>query len=153
MIDGIARPIRVLDGREGGLLGLLESPVQVVGRTLLDPFVEDGDLVGRDLFAALRGRHLLVLVGGMDAHREIALLQIAGDNGVHAVLFRERAFAGVDPAVALAIFRIEAVTLEAVLGKDRPHIAVKVDLVREGGVIRQQAGGGDQGEECEEWEG
>ena len=63
----------------------------------------------------------------------------AGDDGGHAVAVGQRGFGHVEPQVGLPGLFVEAVALEAVFGKDRPDVAVEVELRlgrREAGPMR-----------------
>ena len=61
--------------------------------------------------------------------RQSSLLgQVAGDDRGDVVVLGEGGVGHVEPQLGLPAFFIEAVALEAVFGKDRPDVAVVVEL-------------------------
>ena len=106
---------------------LFISPMPLVFRTLRDPFPQDFLLPRREFFVRLRRRHQLVLVRRENALHEFARLGLSR----HERLALQRLLADVEPQLCLAVFRIVAVAVEAVVREDRPHIAVEFDLRRQ----------------------
>ena len=76
---------------------------------------------------------------------QITLRELAGNDGTNPVIVGQGAFAGIDSAVALAMIFIEAVALETFVRKDRSHVAIELDLLRQRRFAREC----DAGEENE----
>ena len=69
-------------------------------------------------------RHEIVRILGEDAPDQLALVWFAGHDG----LFGNRRLAHVQAEFALALVRVRAVTIETVLGKNRPDVAIIAEL-------------------------
>ena len=82
-----------------------------------------------------RRRHEIVSVGGENAADQFTLVRFSGDEG----LLGECLFADVEAELGLAFLLVRAVAKEAVVGEDRPDIAVVRDFLR-----RLGRGGGNE---------
>ena len=129
-INGIPAPLGFADGRKRRLFGLFKSPVQFILGALFDPLIDESDLLGRKTLAALRRRHLLILIRRVNAQVDFAIVELPGHDAFHSLLFGEGAFAGIQSAAGLARLRIEAVALEAILGEDRADLGIEIDARR-----------------------
>src|SRR6185295_6566796 len=99
-------------------------------RPLLDPALDERDLARRELLARLARRHDVVDFLRRDALPELALRQVARNEGRLARLRGSvGAVAEIQAQVALA--DAGAVALDAVLGEDRADVPVELDAVGE----------------------
>ena len=116
-----------------------ERPMRLILRALGDPAPQRFLFRSRQRLVRFRRRHQLVWIRAEDAHDRVALLRLAGDDRPHAVLFRECPLAGVEPPVGFAMIRVGAVTVIALVRKNRPHVAVEGHgLIRAGRVDRDE---------------
>ncbi len=106
-------------------------PVALPRGALLDPQLEQRDLPRRQRLAGRRRGHapLRVLLG--DALVQLALVQLAGDDGAFLGAVAEEPGLRVEAEVGLALVLVGAVTLEAVVGQDRLDVAVEIDGLRQ----------------------
>ena len=88
-------------------------------------------------------RHHLVLVLRVDAHDEFALGGLAREKR----FFGERRLAHVEAKLTLAVGGVGAVASEAVVGQQRPHIAVELDLRRDPHLRSERWPKGQQGKQ------
>ena len=126
-VNGIADFPRRRVRRDVRFHRLLIRPMPLIFRTLRDPLFEDLLLPHREFFVRLRRRHQLVLVRRENAFHEFARLGFPR----HERFALQRLLADVEPQLCLAVLRIVAVAVEAVIREDRPHIAVEFDLRRQ----------------------
>ena len=88
----------------------------LVGRALLDPAVEEGNLgLGEAFFLSLGRWHALVGIEVRDAEEHFALVRIAWDDCGEAVDVGERAFTGVETEAGFAFVLVRAVAEEALV--------------------------------------
>ena len=124
-----ARDLRRLDphGREKG-------PVALILGSFGDPLLQDGLFGAGERFAAFLRRHdVIVRVRQHRAGDHLALFRAAGHQRDVAGLRRlHRLLANVEPQLAFAMAGIRAVAMKALLIENRPHIAVKLELLRGG---------------------
>ena len=102
-----------------------------------DPALQQLPLGSSDRLVGFRRRHDLLGIGADEAGEKLGIRRVAGDEG----LLGESLLPDIKSHLALASLRVGAVALEAVVGKDRPDVAVEPDLV---GAARQ--GNGPDGE-------
>ena len=126
LVEGAAGPAGVADGGQRRLGGLLEGPVLLPGGALGDPAGEDLLLLGGDFFVGLRRGHEARGVRVGDALEDEAGGGLAGDDGSALFARGEGAFAGIEAEVGHAGGAVRAVTVEAVIGKNRAHLALEV---------------------------
>jgi len=98
---------------------------------LSDPFGQQRDLVWLKFFPRLGWGHFVVGIIGCDSMNQFALFRMPGNDGRVSTEIEPRTLGCVDPqsalfAAAFSFLRIRAVTLEAVLGKDAPDVAIKI---------------------------
>ncbi len=138
-VDGIG------GGTEGGWGwgdggGRLEGPVFLVNCAFLDPATEERALGVVEGLVGIRRRHDVVGIGGGDAAPEFTGIGVTGFEGDTTILAgSEGAFGGIESQTGLAMFGVEAVAGEAMVGEDGSDVAV--ELERGGGEA-----GGAQGE-------
>jgi len=102
--------------------------VRLVLGTLDDPVVQQFFFVVAELLASVRRRHQVVLVIGCDAGEQFTPARGAGHDRRVAVEISQRAFAGVEAQIGLAVAGIRPVAGEAFVGKNRADIAVELNL-------------------------
>jgi len=154
--EGVDRVERRRDGgdglgrvgfRQSSLGGGHEGPVLRVRGALRDPAFERLLLRGRERLVLLRRRHDLLAVGREDAGDDFAPVGLArhdpGEVGTPAL---QRRVAEVEPVAGLAVFFIRAVAMEAMLGEDRLHLAVEINVCGTGGRKRERGRQGGEGE-------
>ena len=128
-IERVSGPAGVLDRGDRCRDRRQERPVRLPLGALLDPPLEQVDLLGRQRSAQRLGRHPLALVLGGDTRDQIAVLKIARHDGVASRLVRaEGSLLRVEPQPGLALPRVGAVAVEALVRQDRPDLKVEVDL-------------------------
>src|SRR5207248_2868142 len=118
-VDRIGDPGGVLDRRRRPILGWDERPMLAPLGAVLDPLPERRDLIGGELLAAVGGRHVLLGAGAGDAFGQLAVIEVAGDDGAVSVVVGLGGFFGVEAEVGFALFLVGAVTGVTVLGEDR----------------------------------
>ena len=114
-IEGLTGPGLIGDLRRGRFFRGHEGPVLLVGRALGDPAADEFDLRRRHLAVGFRRRHLLVGVMREQTFQHLALLRLARDDRDDAVVGLDRLIAYVEPQAGLAVLRVLAVAVEAVL--------------------------------------
>src|SRR5262249_23154924 len=134
----------VLDGGQVGPPRGQERPVLLPLRPLLDPALEQRDLLRLEARADRTRRHALRLVLVKDAAQQLTLAGVARNDGVITPQIRESAGLGVEAGVGLAFALVGAVALEAGIRRDRADVAVELD--RAGGPPAGARGGDRQGE-------
>ena len=97
-------------------------------RTLCDPALENLFLPRRQLLVRVGWRHQFVRIVRQDPFHQFALLRLLGHDGPS----RYRFVAQIETQVRLAVLGVRAVTKEAVVGKDRPYVAIEFDGRRHG---------------------
>ena len=105
----------------------------LVLRPFLDPAAQDVDLSCGDLLVRLRRRHEFVFIMREDALEHAAGLGLAGFDRKGSFDGGEGTFGRVEPEIALAFFRVEAVAGEAVVAEDGADVAIEVHLACGGG--------------------
>jgi hypothetical protein len=144
VIDGVAGPGAVADGREGGPLRPAVGPVLLPGGALLDPALQEVDLLRGQRFPGSGGGHADGGLLGGHPGPQFALVQLEGDDRPGAALrFAEGRFAVIQPEVGLAGAGVGPVAGGAVVGQDRADVPVEVD-----GCAGRRRGGVQGG--CEE---
>ena len=136
----------VLAGGDGGLHRRHVSPVRLILSPLSDPALEQILLRTRELLVRVRRRHQVVGVFGEDALHQLALVGLAGNEG----LLRDGVLAHIEAELGLALLLVGAVAEEAVVGKDRADVAVVIHLLRAGGGRGDGSGQQGDGSENEE---
>ena len=134
---------RFLRRRDGGFARGFVRPMVLVFRAFGDPALEELLLLRRQLLMRIRRRHHLIWIGEEESLHEFAGVGLARYEGF---LF-QRFLADIQAELGLAMARIVAVAIEAVVGKDRTDVAIEFDRV--GGGRRRgdqtQGGEGDTG--------
>ena len=126
-VQRLAHPRGISYFRHRRILRRHERPVLLVLRTLRDPSLHRLDLRRRQPLVRFRRRHQFVFMRTEHAQHDLAFLRLPRhDRGVSAQIRVGRTRL-VQPQVRLARLRILAVTVEAVLGEDRPDVAVEVE--------------------------
>jgi hypothetical protein len=153
LIDLVAHPLAILCLGHRHVADGDERPVLLPFRALLDPFLEERDLVRAQREVRLRRRHDLLRVSRGQAMEQLTLRGVAGLDDELAVLQRlERALRRIKPELALARFLIRAVTEEAAVREQRLDVIIEVDAGRKRGCAEGQHGrgkkhGGEAGEQ------
>ena len=89
---------------------------------------------------------MLIGIGRVQPQMGLALLELARNDCPDAIDLRQRRVPQIKPAAAFTMLWIEAMALETGIGKNRPHIAVEFDFVRERR-LRSQHRHSDEGSE------
>ena len=126
VVDVVAGPLGVGDGRHHRPLGRDERPVRLPLRALVDPQAKGLYLHLVEGLAAAGHPHPRVV--GRDAVHEEARRRVSGDDGGAAVAAAvgERALGHIEPQAGLARRLVGPVAREAVLREQRPHLAGEV---------------------------
>src|SRR5204863_4576144 len=111
-------------GGNGGFYRGDVGPVVLVFGTLLDPALEDLLFARGELAGFLRRRHGVVGIAGEQAFYHFAFGGFAGDDGADAVIFRERAVAGVEAAVGFALVFVEPVAANTGVVQDGASVLI-----------------------------
>ncbi len=122
MVDGIPRPRGVTDRRKFGLDRQFERPMLRPDSSVAHPAFENIDLFGGQLFARIRRRHHYVKITRNNPANELAIVHVAFDD--HS---RLGGLFLIESQLCFASARIGAMTVEAFVGQNGPHIAVEVD--------------------------
>ncbi len=139
LIDCVLGPGFVRDRRRFGALWRDPGPVPLILGPFVDPAAERVDLLGAELLVRARRRHHHFFVFARHARDHIALVGAAGHNREDTrVCFLDRGVVLVEAQARLARLVVKAVTLKAVLGQDRPHVAIERQLGRFRGVDRRR---------------
>ena len=96
-------------------------------RALLDPLANGIDLGIGEHNAGLRRRHSRSAVSRADASEQAAFRLIAGRHDLVAAPIGEETLFGIEPQVGQAMLVIGTVAGEAVVGKNRPNVAIEID--------------------------
>ena len=106
-----------------------ERPVRLVRRPLSDPPLEDIDLfVGEPADLGFRRRHYGIGIGGDDSCDEFARGDILRhDRPGAAVEFTRSPLGDVEPQTRLPVAAVGTVAGKAVVGEDRPDVAIERD--------------------------
>ena len=142
-INGIARPCGIAYRRQFRSRRRLISPVSAPARPFIYPAHERGNLLLVERVAGIRWRHAEVRVFGGDALDEYGACGIAGDDDAG---LGECAFFGIEAQPRHALLVVRAVTGEAVVRENGPHVAVEIHRLADGllrGGARQKMAGGD----------
>ena len=127
-MNAAAKPVSARQLRERWTSRGDVRPVGLPLRAVLDPVAQDPDLRRAQLVPRVHRWHAIVLVLGGDAVCELALVQVAGDDGVIAAQIREGSLASVEAKAGFAQLLVLPVTLEAGLREDGTHVAAEVDV-------------------------
>ena len=137
-IDRILHPVRVLHRRHLDQLQRFEGPMLLVFGSLGDPSLEEILLSGRQLLVGVWRRHQVVFVCRENPVDQGTGVRFAGDKRLH----RQRFLANVETQICLPMFGVGTVAVEAVVGKDRPDVAIELHRVS-----RRRLGGEDKADE------
>ena len=129
----------VLAGGDGGLHRRHVSPVRLILSPLSDPALEQILLRTRELLVRVRRRHQVVGVFGEDAFDQLALVGLAGNEG----LLRDGVLAHIEAELGLALLLVGAVAEEAVVREDGSDVAVVIHPLRASGG-RGESGGREE---------
>src|ERR1043165_3990071 len=121
-VNRIPHPFFVPDSWQFGPHGFDVGPVRVIFRAFGNPLPQQFLLRRCEFLVGFQRWHHIVLVRVVDAVDQFPLLGVAGNDG--ALLQRD--LADVEPNLGLAIVFVRAVTDEAVLGENRPDVAVEL---------------------------
>ena len=124
-IDRVADPACVLYGGQGGPNGRDERPQRLVLGPGRDPGLEPLLLGRRELLVDRRRRHDFVFVRGEDAADHLAFVRLARRDGARL----DGHLPPVEPQIGLARGAVRPVAGKAVLGQDRPHVAIEAQLL------------------------
>ena len=114
--------------RQRRLHGLLKRPVLPPLSAALDPAFQYLALLLGDFLVRFLRRHDLILIMGRDPTPELALIQLAGNDGCIAILvLLQRVRLQVEPQVCFAMLRLRPVALKAGIREDRQDIAAEID--------------------------
>src|SRR5688572_9306553 len=117
--------------RQCGTYWGVEGPMALILCAFVHPPSQFGNFVVAEFFSAIGRRHFHIRVLRRHADEKLAIAGLAGHNGDTAALQRADCnFALVEPQASLATLVIEAVALEALVGQDRPDVAIEIDPVR-----------------------
>jgi len=105
----------------------LQRPVSFPGRSTLDPTPHQVNLLPAQGAPGFSGWHTLGRVGVSDASYQLALVGLSGNNDRDILFNSKQSFLQVESQSCLALFGIGAVTLVAVVGKERMDVTIKID--------------------------
>ena len=125
-IDRVLHPGRVLHRRRRRPRRRNQRPVRLILGPFGDPLLERLLLRGGQLLLRRRRRHHRIGIGRKDPRDDGAFAGLARHD---RVVF-DGDFALVEPQIGLSRGAIRPVTGKAVLGQDRPDVAVVLELVR-----------------------
>ncbi len=100
----------------------------VPDRLFLDPALDQRNLLARQAMTGAGGRHAFVGRSRCNAADQVARGRIAVDNHRGPVAAGENALPPIEPQVGFAFRVIRTVTGKTGLGKDRPDLAIEIDL-------------------------
>ena len=129
MVDGVFKPVGLMDRRRRGGDGFDESPVFLPLRAFLNPLAELGDFGSGQPRTVLGLGHDDIRVGGGDAFDQLGRIGIAGDEGAVAGFACGEGFFPEHERDAAGLFHA-AVTGGAVAGEDWADVTVEIDLIR-----------------------
>ena len=132
-VDGLDR------GRHGRFDRRLIGPMVLILRSFGDPTLEELLLFRSQLLVRFGRRHDLFRIGQEQPLHQFARRGVAGDEG----LLLQRVLPDVQAQLGLAVARVVAVAIEAVVREDRPDVAVEFDGF-DGG--RRRGGQTEEGE-------
>jgi hypothetical protein len=127
-IDSVAPPCLPLHRGQWRTPDRFKGPMPPVLRALGNPLSDQRDLFGGQPFTRFRRRHALVFVVAGNQGHDLAVIRATRNDGSAAAKVRGRALTRVEAQFRLTLFGVRAVTLVTVVGEDRAHIAVEVDL-------------------------
>ena len=107
------------------------GPVRLVFRTLGNPAAEDFLLLRSELPHFFGRRHHVIGIAGEQALHHFTLVRLARNDGLHPVVFGQRAVASVEAAVGFAGILVEPVAAEAGIRENGAHVAVVLRLLQQ----------------------
>ena len=122
-VDRILDPGRLANCRDRRPPDRLISPVGLIPGTLGDPSLEQLFLDGRELLGRPGRGHDLAGIVAQDSSDQLALLHVRRDDRA----LGQGDLAEVESEVGLAVGLVGTVAKVAVLGQDRPDVAVELD--------------------------
>ncbi len=127
----VAPPLRILHRRQRLALRFHICPMRLVLSPLRNPLLEDRLLLSRQRQLRFLGRHHLIGVLRKNAVHQLAVLGVARlDCKCSPFPLRNRPRPHIQPQLPLPCLRIRPVAGETILRKNRPHIAIKRNLLR-----------------------
>ena len=99
--------------------------MRLILRALGDPALEQILLRAGEFLVRVRRRHEVIGVLGEDAFDELARVRLAGDESLGG----DGGLAHIEAELGLALLLVRAVAVKAVVGKNRPDVAVVIDLL------------------------
>ena len=130
-IHVIASPLRILHRRQCLTLRLHVRPMRLVLRPLPNPLLQDRLLIRRQRQLRFLWRHHLIGILRKNPIHQFAVLHIARFDRKRSVLgLGHGRFTDIQPQFCFARRRIRSVAGVAILRKNRPHIAIKRNLLR-----------------------
>ena len=124
-VHRIADPLRLADARRLAPLGRNEGPVLLPDGALGDPVADQADFALAQRYAGVDGGHAQRLVLRGDAPHHLALAGIAGHDGEVAAQICLGAGLVIESQLALAIALVGAVAGIALVGENRPDVAIE----------------------------
>ena len=126
MVHGIPGPPGITHPGQSRAPRLHVGPMAGIFRPLLDPFLEQFNLLEGELLSGVRRRHLVIQVRGRDATEHLAFFRMPRDDCMMAIpQIGPRAFRQIEaqrlPA-ALPLLGIGPMAAKAVLRQDAPHV-------------------------------
>ena len=144
-VDRTATPRRIANRRHLRPFHPREGPVALILGPLLDPAAEDCSLGRRDWLAEVRRWHHDIRIGARNPGEKFTLVGLARhDRPRPAAQFSGGVSGPIETQTRLSLGIIGAVTGEAPVGKDRPHVAVERDPLAAQIFGRPTAGGHEQ---------
>ena len=126
LIDWIANPLPLLDGRGQRPLGRQERPVRLIRRAGGDPTPECLFLCRRQRLVRLGRRHPLLRVVRENTLNQQTVARFARHDGFGFDGFLTH----IEPQARLARVLIGPMAGETVFGQDRPDVAIELQLLR-----------------------
>ena len=141
LVDGVTNPVFMIYGRWDRPLNGQKCPVPLIFGPLGNPLFQEFNLPGRQFFAGTRWRHLQIFVAGDDASHQFTGLGLCRNDRRPSRLTRfHRGVFQIQSQACLTLVLIRAMTLKAVIRKNRPDISIERDLI----VGRTSGGGSDR---------
>ena len=132
-IDVVSGPCAVADVGKGCAPGRNEGPVFFPFGALLDPSLNQIDFGGRQCAAGGHGRHAPGGFGGGDPPDHLALRDVAGHDGKASAEVLLGVGLDVEAQLRPPARLVRAVAGVALIGKNRPDVAVELDRPARGG--------------------